>query len=83
MKRTLEIEKMYKSNAKKAINRFFKKYPELGYWKEQFEWMAETGTEFCCDNRMNDGAENPDWTYALHLNQYEGNYTYICIIERA
>ena len=75
MKKTLEVYKEYNSNAKKAINRFFKKYPELDYWKEQFEWMEETGTEFFSDNRMNDGTRNPYWSYALHLDQYDGTHT--------
>lgn len=83
MTKTVEIEKEYNSNATKAINRFFKKYPELDYWKETFEWMAETNTDFFCDNVMADGTKNHDWSYALHLDQYEGDHTYICIIERA
>ena len=83
MTKTVNIDKMYNSNATKAINRFFKAHPELDYWKETFEWMAETGTEFFCDNMMADGTKNPDWTYALHLDQYEGTQTYIAIIERA
>lgn len=83
MERTLEIENLYKSNAKKAINKFFKAHPELDYWKEQFEWMAETGIESFNDTMMADGTYNKDWAYSLHLDQYEGDQTYICIIERA
>ena len=83
MKKVLEVEKEYNSNATKAINRFFKKYPELDYWKEQFEWMAENDVDFFCDNVMNDGSKNKDWCYALHLDQFDGTHTYICIIERA
>lgn len=82
MTRTVEIEREYNGNAKQAINKFFKKYPELDYWKETFEWMAETGTDFFCDNTMADGTKNNDWTYALHLDQFEDDCTYICIIER-
>ncbi len=77
-----EYEKEYNSNATKAIKRFFKKYPELDYWKETFDWMIETGTDFFCDNKFADGTYNKDWSYALHLDQFEGDHTYICIIER-
>lgn len=83
MTKTVNIDKMYQSNATKAINRFFKNHLELDYWKETFEWMAETNTDFFCDNLMADGTKNDDWTYALHLDQYDGTHTYIAIIERA
>jgi len=82
MKRIIEIEKEYKSNAKSAINRFFKTHSELDYWKETLEYMYENGVDFYCDNVMADGTKNNDWAYALHLDIGEG-YTYICIIERA
>lgn len=66
-----------------ALNRFFKKYPEVDEcWRETFEWMFETGTDFFCDNLMADGTKNKDWRYALHLDVYEDHY-YIGIVERA
>lgn len=83
MKKTVNLDKMYTCKATTAIKWFFKSHPELEYWREQFEWMAESGTEFFTDDRMADGTKNPIWTYALHLDQYDGTHTYICIIERA
>lgn len=83
MTKTVEIEKEYQCDAKKAIHYFFKKYPELDYWKEQFEWMAKNNVDFFADTKMADGTKNHDWCYALHLDQFEGDHTYICIIERA
>lgn len=82
MKRTLEIEKEYtKFHGQKVINHFFNTHPELSYWKETFEWMLETGTDFFCDNKMADGNVNRDWAYALHFDDSD-DFTYICIIER-
>lgn len=83
MKRTVNVDKEYRRfHGQKAIDQFFKVYPELGYWKETFEWMLETGTDFFCDNKFADGTPNKDWAYALHLDD-DDNFTYICIIERA
>jgi hypothetical protein len=83
MKRTLEVE--FETKAKKtstAIERFFKKYPSLNYWKETFEYMAENNKDFECDNLLADGTKNKDWSFALHLDINEDSY-YFCIIERA
>lgn len=65
-----------------ALNRFFKRHPELDYWKECFEWMHETGHDFFCDDIFGDGTKNKDWSYALHLDEYEDAF-YIAVIERA
>lgn len=83
MKKTVEVWKEYRRfHGQKAIDKFFEVHAELDYWKEQFEWMLETGTDFYCDNLMADGTKNADWTYALHFDNDE-DFTYICIIERA
>ena len=91
MKRIIEAE--FETTAKKAItaiNRFFKRFPELDYWKETFEYMLENGihTE---SNEWFDRANhirNNDWTYAIHLDindRVNSNDldVYICVIERA
>lgn len=84
MKKTVEVWKEYrKFHGQKAIDQFFKAYPELGYWKETFEWMLETGTDFFCDNTLADGTRNKNWCYALHFDETSEHVTYICIIERA
>ena len=83
MKRTVEIEMTSKTNnVEKAINKFFSKHPEIEYWKETFEYMAENNEDFFCDNTMADGAKNNEWAYALHLDINE-NSVYMCVIERA
>lgn len=82
MKRVIEIEKEYKATPKKAIEKFFKKFPEINYWKETFEWMLESGTEHFTDDMMADGTKNNEWCYSLWLDQND-DYTYICVIERA
>lgn len=81
MKRTIEVEAEYKLTAKKAIAKFFKKYPELDYWKELLEYMAENNEEHYCDDKYADGTKNTEWTYSIWLDQ-NGEYTYIAIIER-
>ena len=83
MTRTLEVEKEYtRFHGQKAIDHFFNTYPELSFWKENFEWMLETGTDFFCDDKMADGTKNNNWCYALHFDDSD-DFTYICIIERA
>lgn len=82
MKRTLEIESNTSKSGKKAIRYFFRRHPELNYWKETFEYMLNNNINFYCDNTYGDGTRNNDWTYALHLDINEDN-TYICIIERS
>lgn len=83
MKRIIEAE--METDCKKAsiaINRFFKKYPDLAdEWRETIEWMAESGTQFYSDDTVQ-GTANPDWCYALHV-VIDETYAYICIIERA
>lgn len=65
-----------------ALDRFFKKYPNLVYWREQFEYMAENGEDFESDKILGDGTVNINWCWALHLDVEEG-YIYMAIIERA
>ena len=82
MKRTIEVELEIKcKNAKTAIKRFFKKYPKLSYWKEQFEYMAENNIDFENDGILADGSKNKEWRWALHLDVNEDT-VYMCVIER-
>ena len=83
MKRIVDVDMTIKSKKlSTALNRFFKKYPELNYWRESFEYMAEHNEDFESNNIYNDGSRNNDWTYALHLD-IEDSYFYIAVIERA
>lgn len=83
MKRVIEAEMETTCNKfTTALNRFLKKYPELEYWKETFEYMSENGENFFCDNYFASGEYNKDWAYALHLN-INGDCYYMCVIERA
>jgi len=82
MTRTLEIESNTNKSGKKAIRYFFRRHPELIYWKETFEYMLNNNLDFFCDNTYGDGTKNNDWSYALHLDAEE-DHTYICIIERS
>lgn len=65
-----------------ALNKFFKKYPSLNYWRETLESMAENKEDFLSDTTMADGTKNNFWRWALHLD-IEDNYYYIAVIERA
>ena len=84
MTRVIEAEKEYKATPEKAIEKFFKKFPALEYWKETFEYILENGESFFSDYYFDTAnrVRNPDWAYALHLDINE-DYTYICVIERA
>ena len=78
MKRIVDVDMTIRcKKLSTALNRFFKKYSELNYWRECFEYMAEHNEDF-----YNDGSRNNDWTYALHLDM-EDSYFYIAVIERA
>ena len=89
MTRTIEVEfKTTAVNIDTAFNRFFKKYPELGNWRETFKWMVENNKDFECNDLMADGTKNNEWTYALHLDINEHIKSnkidvYMCVIERA
>ncbi len=89
MKRVVEVEfETTVAKIETAFNRFFKKYPELEYWRESFEWLAENNKDFECNNLMADGTKNNEWTYALHLDINEHIKSnkidvYMCVIERA
>lgn len=83
MKRIVDIDMTYRGkDLNKALDKFFKKYPHLEYWKEQFEYMAENNLDFDSDKKLADGTENKDWAYALHLD-IEESHIYIAVIERA
>ena len=83
LKRVVNIDAEYKCNGKKAIEKFFKRYPEQAEeWKETFEYMLESGEEKFCDDLLADGTVNKDWCYCLRL-EAEEDYTYIALIERA
>lgn len=82
MKRIIDVDMT--TNCKKvktAFDRFFKKYPTLNYWREQFEYMAENNIDFDSDKTMADGTKNTDWCWALHLD-IEEDYIYMAVIER-
>lgn len=85
MKRVIEAE--FETTAKKvstAINRFFKKFPELESWREAFEYMNENGQNFDSDEWIDkeNGIRNNEWRWALHLVVNE-DCVYMCVIERA
>lgn len=66
-----------------ALNKFFKKYPNLEYWRETFEYMAENGIDHLSDVKQSDGSEDWDnWCWAINLD-IEEDWIYIGIIERA
>ena len=80
--RVIEVEKTYRaSHGQKAIDKFFRLYPELDYWKETFEYMLENGLDHFDDTIMGDGTKNRDWRYSLQFDD-DPDVTYLCIIER-
>ena len=83
MKRVIDVdlEVRYKK-AETALNRFFKKFPDLNYWREQFEYMLENNVEFESDETLNDGTYNKDWSWAVHCQNVE-DWFYFAVIERA
>lgn len=83
MERRTEAQKEYtRFHGKKAIDKFFKAYPDLeSDWRECLEWMLETGSQYFSDDRLADGTYNKYWNYAIHFDDDE-YFTYICIIER-
>lgn len=82
MKRTVDIDKEYRCNAEKAIEKFFKAHPEIVYWKETLEWMNTDNINHFIDDTWANGTKNENWTYSIWLDKDE-NYTYIAVIERA
>lgn len=81
MKRVVNIDSEYKCEAKKAIEKFFKKYPEHEEaWKELFQNMDEYNVEHEIDNMDNLGNLIP-WSYSAWLVKEE-KYTYIALIVR-
>lgn len=83
MKRIIDVDMVCRcKKLSTALNRFFKKYPNLIEWKETFESMAENKDDFLSDGTMADGSKNDFWSWALHLD-IEEDYIYIAVIERA
>ena len=82
MKRVIEAEMEIRAKSfKTALNKFFKKYPELDYWKEVFEYMFENNK----DHEINDldcNGNKIEWSYSLWLDVNYDSY-YFCVIERA
>jgi hypothetical protein len=82
MHRTIDVDMEVKTkNIETALNKFFKKYPSLIYWKENFEYMNENNQDFFSDEKLGNGTKNNDWCYALHLDINE-NSIYMAVIER-
>lgn len=87
MVRTIDVDMEIKATKfETALNKFFKKYPELDYWKETFEYLYESGEDHLVDNI--DGMGNKiDWSYSLHFDVNcfgDKPYSfYFAIIERA
>lgn len=83
MKRVIDVDmECVCKKVSTALNRFFKKYPELNYWREQLDYMADNGIAFDSDQVLGDGSKNTEWSWALHLDIDE-NFVYIAVIERA
>ena len=87
MKRTIEIEMTtVAKTVSTGLERFFKRHPEVEYWKETFEWMDENGIESLNDCHLGDGTYNKQWRWALNLDVFDrtdGKHDiYICVIER-
>ena len=82
MKRIIDVDMVCRcKKISTALDRFFKKYPNLTYWREQLEYMAENNIDFDSDITLADGTKNDFWCWALHLD-IEENYFYIAVIER-
>ena len=83
MTRTVNVDMETRvAKVETAFNRFFKKHPELEYWRETFEYMAENNEDFFSDKTMADGTVNTNWAYALHLD-IDDKFVYMAVIERA
>lgn len=82
MKRIIDVDMIIRcKKLETAFNRFFKKYPALNEWRENFEYMAKNNIDFDGDVTMADGTRNNDWCWALHLD-IEEDYIYMAVIER-
>lgn len=82
MKKIIDVDMVCRcKKLSTALDRFFRKYPDLNVWRETFEWMYENNKDFECDNLFSDGAKNENWRFALHLD-VEEDYYYIAVIER-
>lgn len=82
MERVIDVDmEMRVKKVETAFNRFFKKYPELDYWRDTFEYMADNNEDFFWDGIWADGTKNNNWGYALHLD-IDDNFVYMAVIER-
>lgn len=82
MERIIEAEMEIKAKKDEtAINRFFKKYSEIDYWKETFEYMVENGVEHFVNDLDNMG-NKIDWSYSLWFIRSDDS-VYMAVIERA
>lgn len=83
MRRIIDVD--FETRCKKpetALNRFFKKYPELeDEWRETLEYMVSEGVENFTDDRMADGSYNNEWNYSLWFEDHDGSY-YIAVVIR-
>jgi hypothetical protein len=66
------------AKAETALNKFFKKYADLAYWREQLEYMLDNGIE----SESNIDIGTSEWTWAVHAQQ-DDHWFYFAIIERA
>ena len=85
MARVVNVDmEMRVAKVETAFNRFFKKYPELEYWRETFEYMANNNEDFFSDYYFDTAnrVRNENWGYALHLN-VDDKFVYMAVIERA
>ena len=77
MNRVINVDMDCKTkNVTTALNKFFKKYSNVEYWKDTFEYMIENNLDVLSDTNAD------DWTWTLHLN-IEEDYIYVAVIERA
>lgn len=81
MERIVDVDMEIKTKRfETALNKFFKKYPELDYWKCVFEGMYENGEDHFIDNIDNFG-NKIEWSYSLWLDVNEDSF-YFAVIER-
>ena len=82
MKRIIDVDAEIKGkHFDTALNKFFRKYPSLeSDWRELFEYMHENNEDFESDDKMNDGSNNFDWSFALHLDEYEDRFYFAVIV---
>lgn len=82
MKRIIDVDSEIKGKCfDTALSKFFRKYPDLkNDWRETFEYMHRNNEDFECDDKMNDGSRNFNWSFALHLDEYEDHFYFAVIV---